>query len=227
MAKSRIIKELANSEIDVITVLKRLKVLLSSFQNKKIADWVNSELNGYSSGAQIPEYRIICGQIKGSYIVGYMSYNNVPLPLDGLDAKTLNQLCTIKLSQSIGAIVEMLQSKQEWGQSSLPKINTYLNTYIMKNTNIASIVSSGVYFSYINLTHVTTTLENKILDILLYLEQQFGNLDEMDIDTGSKTDDDLKAIEAHITLIIYQDNRISIGDHNHIEDSDFINQREE
>jgi len=223
MVKSHIIKELANSEIDVITALKRLKVLLSNFPNKKIADWVNSELNGYPKGAQIPEYRIIYGQIKGSYIVGYMPYNNVPLPLVGLDEETMNQLLTIKLSHSIGTIVEMIQSKQEWGQS-LP---SEINSYIMKTTNIASIVSSGVYFQSINLTQVTTTLESMILDILLYLEEQFGNLDEMDIDTDSKPDEDLKDIELHLTQIIYQDNHISVGDNTQIKDSDIINQREE
>lgn len=222
MAKSRIIKELANSEIDVITALKRLKVLLSSFQNEKIADWVNSELNGYPNGAQIPEYRIIHGHIKGTYLVGYMSYKNASLPLVGLDEETMNEVLTIKLYQSIGTIFEMLQSKQEWGQC-LPQA---VNDYIMSTTTIDSIVSSGVCFSYINLNNVVTHLENKILDILLYLEKQFGNLDEIDIDTGSKLDKDLKDIEHHLTQIIYQDNRISIGDNNQIKESDFINQRE-
>jgi len=83
-----------------------------------------------------------------------------------------------------------------------------------------------VYFSFINLKNIVTYLENKILDILLYLEEQFGNLDEIDIDTGSKPDNDIKAIESHLTQIIYQDNHISIGDNNLIKESDFINQRE-
>jgi len=136
MVKSHIIKELANSEIDVITALKRLKVLLSSFQNKKIADWVNSELNGYPTGAQIPEYRIIHGHIKGSYLVGYMSYNNAPLPLVGLDEETMNTLTRIELNQSIGTIVEIIQSKNECVCPLSSTISPQINSYIMETTNI-------------------------------------------------------------------------------------------
>lgn len=45
MAKSTIIKELANSKIDTATALKRLKILLLNLDKPELNDWVNCELN--------------------------------------------------------------------------------------------------------------------------------------------------------------------------------------
>ena len=57
------------------------------------------------------------------------------------------------------------------------------------------------------------------MDILFYLEKQFGNLDELDIDTDSKNEEELEEIVKHIQVIIYNDHSVSIGDDNRIKDS--------
>lgn len=45
------------------------------------------------------------------------------------------------------------------------------------------------------------------------------NLDELDIDTESKNEEELKEIIRHIQVIIYNDHSVSIGDNNKIKDS--------
>ena len=55
--KSKIIKELANGSIDTQTALKRTKVLLQELDNDDVLRWINCEIEGYSSGSDVPEYR--------------------------------------------------------------------------------------------------------------------------------------------------------------------------
>ena len=46
MAKSKIIKELANGSIDTQTALKRTKVLLQELDNDDVLRWINCEIEG-------------------------------------------------------------------------------------------------------------------------------------------------------------------------------------
>ena len=56
------------------------------------------------------------------------------------------------------------------------------------------------------------------LKTLLFLEKEFGNLDELDIDISIKNKEELKNIVQHIHFNLY-DNSIKIGDGNKIKGS--------
>ena len=47
MAKSKIIKDLANGVVDTQTALKRTKVLLQDLGDKDLLNWVSYEIGGY------------------------------------------------------------------------------------------------------------------------------------------------------------------------------------
>ena len=56
MAKSQVIKDLANNTINLQTALKRVKVLLQEFDDEKLLEWVNYEIEGYpSDDEKVPE----------------------------------------------------------------------------------------------------------------------------------------------------------------------------
>ena len=67
MAKSQIIKDLENGTVDTETVLKRTKVLLQELDNEKLLEWINYEIEGYSSIDNMPEYRKVGRQLYGTY----------------------------------------------------------------------------------------------------------------------------------------------------------------
>ena len=67
MARSNIIKDLANGKVDTMVALKRAKVLLSEFENEAILKWINYELIGYPEDADLPDYRKTRGNLFGSY----------------------------------------------------------------------------------------------------------------------------------------------------------------
>ena len=88
MAKSKIIKELANGKIDIQTALKRAKVLFAELENDSITEWINNELMGYPDYKSLPSYRVYDGIVKGSYMKGSMAVHieksNVSLPLGSM-----------------------------------------------------------------------------------------------------------------------------------------------
>ena len=53
-----------------------------------------------------------------------------------------------------------------------------------------------------------------MLDVMLLLEEEFGNLDDLDVDLLSKPQEKIREIEDKIFVIIYEDNSITIGDNN-------------
>lgn len=56
-----LLRDIQNSAIDentsIITLLRRCHVLAARLGNEDFSNWVNQELNGYSSQDTLPEYR--------------------------------------------------------------------------------------------------------------------------------------------------------------------------
>ena len=96
MAKSKIIRDLANGEVDTITALKRAKVLVSDLNNDEISEWLDYEISGYPTEAIIPSYRKVHGSLMGSYFKGsmasHMTWKNVSIPLGKMPSDTQRKL---------------------------------------------------------------------------------------------------------------------------------------
>ena len=66
------------------------------------------------------------------------------------------------------------------------------------------------------ISNIFSVIENKLLDMLMILEKEFGCLDELDIDITTKSKEDIEAINNRILVLVYNDNSVSIGDGNKI-----------
>lgn len=226
MAKSQIIKELANGNVDTQTALKRTKVLLQEFDDKKILEWINCEIEGYPSTDNLPEYRKISGQLYGTYFKGsmasHMTYNHVPLPLGDMPSDDIKLLLTTNITQGIEALNCMIaesEKKDNRGLSKVVPADYYPIIATYNNDPYMIIVTATVELNMPQIRNIFPKVENKLLDILRYLEKQFGNLDELDIDVESKSKKELEEIVNHISVIIYNDQSVTIGDNNKIKDS--------
>lgn len=67
------------------------------------------------------------------------------------------------------------------------------------------IQSAEIQLNMPQILNIFPKVENKLLDILRYLEKQFENLDELDIDVDNKSEQELKEIVNHIYVLIYND----------------------
>ena len=226
MAKSQIIKDLANGTADIQTALKRTKVLLQELNNDKLLQWVNYEIEGYPENEDIPDYRIIGGQVYGTYFKGsiatHVQYNHVPISLGNLPDEIKNDILTIKITQGIEALNAMViesRRKENGGLTRLIPSELYPRIAQANNDLGMIIVTASVELNMAKILNIFPKIESKLLDILLFLEKQFGKLDDLDINTESKSEEELEHITNHIYVVIYNDKSITIGDKNKIKDS--------
>lgn len=225
MAKSQIIKDLANGHSSLKTALKRTKVLINGLEDRRAIDWINNELVGYSLSDKLPDYRLKQGVLIGSYFKGsmasHMKWNNVSIPLGNMSDEERHQLLAVEFREGVESLQTMLINANQEGSRIGKIIPADLFPYIAQcNDDLyMNITSAQVQLNTTSLQHILDCVENKLLDTLLLLEDAFGNLDNLDI---SIADLDAKASNQVIEQIIfniYDDHSITVGEKANIKDS--------
>lgn len=223
MAKSMIIKDIANGTIDTTTALKRAKILFAALDNTELLNWVNYEISGYPLDAKLPDYRIERGTLKGSYFKGsisaHMKWNDVSIPLGKMPPDVIDDFLRVPFYDGVNALKQLVENSDN-GQLARP-IPADLFPFIAKYNNdpYMNIVAARVVVSTHSVTNMFSVIENRLLDALLLLEKEFGVLDDLDIDTTVKSPEEIDTIAKKVYLIVYNDQSIHIGDGNKIKDS--------
>lgn len=223
MGRSQIIRDLANGIIDATTALKRTKVLLH-FLNKddNVIKWIKSELEGYGDTDEVPYYRTWDGQLRGTYICG-TAYSNIrgknqPLPVGNLSKEIRERILSINIRDSVSSIIDTPMNTPL--VVSLP---AEYNSILSKATGnpFMIITSAYVTLEISKYKAIPTVVESKLLDILLFLEEKFGNLDSYDTPNENEINlEDQKLISVSINAIIFnKDESVTIGDENTIDES--------
>ena len=223
MPKSKIIKDLANGTVDTLTALKRTKVLLAEFENEELNAWISNEIIGYES--EIPDYRMVRGNLMGSYFKGsmasHMTWNHVSIPLGKMPDELKDTLLTVYFREGVGALRELADkcaaTDNRIGKpidaDFFPAIAHYNDDPYMMITSASVEIASQC------IQNVFSNIENKLLDVLYLLEKEFGLLDDLDIDVCSKSVEEKEGIVKQLQVIIFNDNSVSIGNGNKIKDS--------
>lgn len=214
MSKSKIVLDLVQDNCFLSNILFRLKLLLSNFEDESILSWVNNEITGYSDDSKVPEYRHIRGTIKCDIMHGYHYYQNAYLPISYSDPNILD-IITLHCKESVSAI-ETIMKNDDGKYASIIQNTVY--PYLQKYVN-GSIQNAQLVYSEHSFSDVYSAIKNKVLDILILLERNFGNLDSYDIKLNDKQKDSMIPI---IIKIVYEDNSIKIGSNNIISKSEFI-----
>lgn len=216
MAKSKVIKELANNEITLEVALNRLLIISSDIGNKGLANWVEKELNGYNDGDTTPPYRIAKNSLfRYSGINGGFQVTNAPLPLQNLINKKDQQRFYINLNEGIKTIQDFVtdNGENQYGKDLTSLASSVYEMCGIQCYSIQQIVPKNAF------TNVINTVKTILLKVFIKLDKEYGNLDNLDIDTTAKTVDQINQINTIINNFIYTDNSISIGDKNRIENS--------
>lgn len=214
MAKSQIIKDLADGTADLHTSLKRTKVILQEIGDDRLNAWINNELEGYKNIEDIPPYRKIRGTLSGSLISGIYNVQNVAIPLNNVENDVIEGLVVNYANQSIFALQQAISLNQSFGRD----LSHQECVYLSQKTGYE------IYYAHAktdssDVADILSQVENKLLESLIYLEKQFGNLDDLDIDLESKNTEELKEITNHIYIIFYNDKSVTIGNNNEFNNS--------
>ena len=218
MAKSRIIKELANNEITMEVALNRLLIIASDLDNNDLSDWVSAELHGYQKGMELPVYRqikskqFIYSGINGSYQV-----TNIPFPYVEILSEHKKHLFDVHITDGISS----LQGFIENGEKQTCFIDyTWMSGYVYEQTGIqCTSIQQKITINLIQ--NVLSEIKTRLLRVLIKLDKEYGCLDDLDIDTTVKTPEEISEINKIVNNFIYVDNSVRIGDKNKIEESNF------
>ena len=121
------------------------------------------------------------------------------------------------MTTSIGTLKDTLD-EDKVGNGLKKRISADLFSSIsMSNNDMYMIITSAyVRLDMSKVRNIFSVVESKLLDILYYLEKEFGILDELDIDTENKSSEELVEINNYIYNLVYNDNSVRIGDNNNL-----------
>lgn len=216
MAKSKLIKDFINSNMDLDIALQNLLVILNDLDNDELTNWVRKELTGYNIDDTLPKYRISKGYVMASYMVGYAQYSARQFTINHLKPELKDSLTNVHMYSSISTLINSVKRNKSLSRPIPPEL--YLE--IQSATN-AHITNAFVHIDIANINDLISTVKTKILDTLLLLEKEFGNLDDLEIDISTKTPKERDSIIQKIYINLY-DNSIAIGNGNKIKDSNII-----
>ena len=221
MAKSKIIKDLANSAIDTMTALKRAKVLFSELGNQDLLDWVNYEMSGYPADVSLPDYRVERGHLKGTFVRGTMHAHvkatNVSLSLGSMPPNLRDDILNVVFRESISALKQLAESNTTGRLEKPISADWYSAIAQYNNDPFMNIVSARVIVGVQCILDIVATIENRLLDSLLLLEKEFGPLDDLDL--AQKSPEEIQRIVNQVYIIVYNDNSVKVGNGNKIKDS--------
>ncbi|MEG9429937.1 MAG: hypothetical protein VZQ61_03320 [Christensenellaceae bacterium] len=183
MAKSNIVKQLINNEIDLTVAVRRLYVLTDAIGHEEIKNWADKEINGYTKDDTLPEYRVFKScELRYSGINGNYQVTSQPLSLTWLKSETVNAISVHRINAPLLEIEE--NSKAD---DLLAIDRSYLAGEVEENTSdgfrgvqcfkIEQTVPAAQFGRIINFIY------DKTLKALLELDKKYGCLDNLDIES--------------------------------------------
>ena len=197
MAKSKIIKELANNEVSLEVGLRRLMIISSDIKNIELKKWASKELSGYGEEDELPVYRLIdSGHINYSGIKGRLQMTNQTLPVAAFPSEYREILLKpLDVRDSI-AKIESIVSQKETVTTDI----TILGEALYKAQGIQAYSIRQVYDS-MQFKGILDKLATSLLEIYIELDTELGNLDDLDVSVGDVNLDKLNEATQRIINI--------------------------
>ena len=144
-------EEALRNNTDIITLLRKSKVIAHKLHLQEFEEWTDNELNGYGK-KKIPDYRHLCGELKA-----WNPYHGlVPVISDG----SFDFLKLSPVSESISELIDLAKSKDKF-------IIIYFNDAI--NSKLNEFVYSPLKTKYALLagTHQIIAIIEKVKNLIL------------------------------------------------------------
>lgn len=160
-----------NSESKLSDLLRKCKVLAARLQNDKLNQWVDAELNGYSSEETLPAYRILGCNAKG-HLAGPFGaeMSNITIPAACLPEEWRDLAETCYLIQPVSSLEDLVKGESDSLRYDWPG-------------NIIAAVASKIYHGYnlyaawstipkCAIVAILDTVRNRILNFALEIEKE-------------------------------------------------------
>jgi hypothetical protein len=183
-----LLREIQNAAIDsavpLATLLRKCKVLAARLGNAEFKQWIEAELNGYSSIDGLPPYRVLNVQSKGHFSGPFQSgLRNADIPLSCVPEQVRNSLSHCYLREPIAAL-ESLVADSDGGSAQEPW-NPDLVAYVAGN--IYEGMNCMQAWKVIPINRVVAALDTvrtRILNFVLEIEAEAPDAGEAPVNSN-------------------------------------------
>jgi|APLak6261678615_1056124.scaffolds.fasta_scaffold00157_27 hypothetical protein len=180
---SDIINDLVDCDKSLNSALLKTKVLASRINNKDLSDWIDKESKGYDSENELPDYRKnISTYIKGDYLAGNMKFTNQPIPIIGMNDKYKNILSKVNFPNSILALESLVKdsnSQTLMYPLSAEIVGMLEENWVNMGNPYLNLINARKIISTNSVNEILVQVRNKLLDFMLQIDKEYGNLTEI------------------------------------------------
>lgn len=163
-------KEAVDGKADLATLLRKCRVLAARLKNDEFKNWVQYELDGYPSEAELPEYRRMRAQSYGHFSGAFGSgLRNAPIPIMCIPEEFRKFVTDVEFRSGIGSLQDLIsRSKGGTLQEQWPAdLVAFVASRIYERMNLGqawkAIPSSAI-------VGILDTVRNRILNFVLEIE---------------------------------------------------------
>jgi hypothetical protein len=184
-----IIQELVDPTKRLTDTLLKVQVLAFKIKNSKLKIWVESELNGYQSTAEVPSYRYVpttvVGNLEQERFGGLLSRKHQRLPVEYLDKDIYESLKEAKIQNSVSEL-ELMQKGEGTYQIPIPHTIFALFNKVFSNEWV--VTSAWREIGHNSIEGILSSVKSKLLTFLLELAEEVGEKDNIEIIESKKID---------------------------------------
>lgn len=155
----------------VTEVLRRCKVLAARLRSSEFERWVDQELNGYESSAELPDYRV--GEVESlGMLIGPMGRQakNFPIPPSCVPKDYRDRILTTRMNQPISSYEDLLQ-RGDGGTFSAPWPGDLIMICADKVYSGMALVSAWQRIPRGMIVGLVDTVRNRVLSFVLEIER--------------------------------------------------------
>lgn len=161
-------------------VLRKCLVLAHVLKSDRLKSWAQSELNGYDTDAELPDYRKSAAGAKGNFMGSFGSaLNNFVIPPQILDESDRRYAQYVLLNQAVAAYEDLLGLSAVKGTLTLhwpnAMIGYYMNRLPMRGD--LQLVDAWQEIPRSAFTQLLDTVRNRALSLALELKDGGGDDD--------------------------------------------------
>jgi hypothetical protein len=160
-------------------ILRKCLLLGHELKNDQLRAWANQELNGYESGKDVPEYRIIPALARGNFIGPfYAQYNRHLIPSVVLEERHREFAERVYLMQSVSAYADVLKERDAKSSGGVltfdwnPNMVGYYQEKLMQGGFICHAAWQEIPVSA--LAEMLDTIRNRTLNMALQIKDELG-----------------------------------------------------
>lgn len=152
--------DILSSDTDILTLLRKARLIAKKLNVTQLDDWLNNELNGYNN-CDVPNYRKATGILQA-----YNPYNGwIPILIDNAELQEL--LSTIYLTSAVPELVALTTSENKRLTQELP-----IELMLRLNQRSPLQTKYRKEFGVATLYNVLEQLKNSLLDWSILLENE-------------------------------------------------------